>query len=501
MIVCLISACGAAPKGDALGSAPADLDSANGLADESSALVDDPAPEVLADTRTLHDEVRLGLVRHESADPAEIALADQSAVILADLLFDGLVDPVGAEGRLRPGLAASWSADDSNKIWTFELDPERGVTAETVVASFERLGEVDIRASTATVLATIVEVRAVDEASVEFELVAPDAGFAWLLSGLGLSVVGDEMTPTGRYELSRSDAKGVVLTPRVGEDLPTVSIQWADDEAAAYQLLVNGEVDAAVADRSGAKDAIDRFDADQADRAITRFVVLNRESTALSDLKVRQAVYGAIDVAELIDGPHQLSLNPAEGVTARSVAGFKAGGCVECEKVGGVDPSSVPPLTIACIDDDRVCLARQVAEQLVAAGYEVSVEELPAAELAAAIVDGEADLFDFGWVAAAGSTDAVVPYLLSPRSPVNVAKIDSSEIEMLIDLGRRTSNDQARWGHYGKAQHVALSEALLLPVAARADTLVRARHAQSLIGRADGSLDLVASRNVTSADG
>ena len=91
------------------------------------------------------------------------------------------------------------------------------------------------------------------------------------------------------------------------------------------------------------------------------------------------------------------------------------------------------------------------------------------------------------------SADAVVPWLFSSRSPVNVARIGSSAVEVLLDQASMTANDDERWDLLGDAQRTALLEGLILPVSVSTSTLARAPQSAALEVRPDGSLDLVSS--------
>ena len=78
------------------GSAPGPrADQPGDLAFDEPTSVAAPVPEVL----------RLALARPASLRPDQISLTDQSAVIVADLLYDGLTRADAASGQLAPTLA------------------------------------------------------------------------------------------------------------------------------------------------------------------------------------------------------------------------------------------------------------------------------------------------------------------------------------------------------------------------------------------------------------
>ncbi len=145
--------------------------------DESSFAGPDEAPETLA-FRDDDPLLTVAMVRPATWDPAQLSMTDQGAVILADLLFDGLTQ-IGAGGDLEPGLATSWTVSDDGLVWTFALDLDRTTVAD-VVAGLERLRLVASDSPAAELLAEVDRIEPVDQASVRFVLRTPRAGLDWI---------------------------------------------------------------------------------------------------------------------------------------------------------------------------------------------------------------------------------------------------------------------------------------------------------------------------------
>ena len=89
-------------------------------------------------------------------------------------------------------------------------------------------------------------------------------------------------------------------------------------------------------------------------------------------------------------------------------------------------------------------MAEAIVEQLASAGYATEANRLPPEDLAQVIVTGETDLFAFGWVAPATSSDAVIPPLLTVDSAANVARVDSPTVAVLLAEAAITADDQRR---------------------------------------------------------
>lgn len=467
----------------------------------------------------LPDPLRLALVRPARFDPSEIELTDQSAVVVADLLYDGLTE-MAADGELRPAIASSWQASDDFRNWRFELDPSRGLDAAAVADSFDELRFGNRSGAVAAIVDGIAAVSADGTDSITIELDEPDAGLPWLLAGLPFSIVGPDEAETGRYEIASDDANGAVLRLRTlavdvaddGADSPRILVTWAADTTATYDLLTLGMVDAAVADPESVLDAGLRFGAAFPETSVGRFFVLNRNSTVLAEPDARAAVLAAVDREAIIENGFSAAVVESDGLLSPSAAGFRADvGCgTLCgydpdaataslaavdlgPEADGTEPDSTPvTLTVGHLGEGQAGAAETLADQLTAVGFDVEVAEFDADGLAAAIVGGRVDVFAFGWVAPGPSIDAVVPWLFAVDSPVNVARIGSSAIDDLINEALSTGDDDARWELYGRAHRTALQEGLIVPVAVSTSTLARAPQAAGLPVRVDGSIDLVA---------
>jgi ABC-type transport system substrate-binding protein len=449
--------------------------------------------------------VRLGLARPDSYLPDELALADQSAVVVADLLYDGLTEVVGLEGRLRPGLAQSWSTNEDFTEWRFSLDTER-ITGAEVANHFQGLLD-DINPAVSPLLADVARVEAVGEAEVQFELDGSNAALPWLLSGVGLSVVGADGSPTGRYRVETdSDDQLNLVAAEESSGWPTIAIEWADDDNDAYELLTLGMVDGAVAPALSLEDARARFGFVPAARSISRFYGIDASSPPLDDERVVEAVLHAVDRGNVVG----TTAFAVEGLIAPSVAGYRPDGCGEaCSYQPEVAASLVeeivseggdsgtggepPLLRIAYSGDEQQEVAEAIAADLEAVGFIVDLEAKTAFELAEAIATGTTDLYAFGWLAGAGSVDAIVPQLFGSGSPTNTVGYDSAEVDDLIAQASVTSDDDARWLLLIEAQRLALEEGRILPLAVAKSHLVVAPQASALIVRADGSLDIEAS--------
>jgi ABC-type transport system substrate-binding protein len=449
-------------------------------------------------------ELRLVLDRPESSDPAEVVLTDQSAVIVADLLYDGLTE-AGADGTLRPGLAERWEPGADFVTWTFHLGDRaarRGVSASSVVDTLNPLtigaSAANRGSAAAVVSAGMVTVEAVDETTVLVTLDGPNAGLPWVLSGLPYSVVGDEGRPTGPYDVVSRDNNGMIL--RAGEH--EIQIRWLVDRSSTFEDLAHAVVDGAVVAPGGdvTHDTPARHTYHQT--AATRFYVMNARSATLADPEARAAVLSAIDRGQLLadldlQQGSDVLLSPSDGLPASTLAGAHPNGY--CGDACRFDPDAAqafaernggPRMQLSYTGAEQARLAQGLVDQLEARGFAAEASELPPQDLARVIVTGQTDLFGFGWVAPGTSLDAVIPPLLTVDSPANIARVDSPAVAELLAKAAVTADDGQRWLLLNDAHRRAMEQALIIPIATSVSHIHWGPGADRFAVRADGSLDL-----------
>lgn len=442
------------------------------------AFVDEADPDA-----TLH----LALTRPANWTPAQLSLTDQNAVVLADLLYDGLTEASGA--TLAPALAASWTANSDFTRWTFALDTDR-VSPADVVSSFDRLIVEAADSAAVALLGDVEEISASGDNAVRFTLRNPNAGFAWLLSGVQYSIT--VPGPTGRYAIVEDSAEQMVLASSKFAD---ITISWHPDGKATYQQLTLGQAEAAVVDPTVSRDAANRFGQRPSARSIVRFYGLNLASEDLWDPRVREAALISIDRPAVLEELPTAGFT-ADGVAGASTAGFRYGACnMACiyhpDDARSLlrDAGGAPTLTIVYVGEDQVGVASEISRSLQKGGFRTEVTQVSAEELPIMIADGSAEIFAFGWAAPAGSMDAVVPALFASGSPLNVTRLVSEEVDDLLDLAALTADDNERWELLSQAHEAALAQWVAIPVAVAHNGLVQSPDIDHLSVRPDGSLD------------
>ncbi len=332
--------------------------------------IPDIAPDQTSRPPVIYREGVVGVP--ESITP--VSARSRSERTLVGLIFSGLVK-LGPDDTLEPDLASSWSIDDDGRTWTFHIRPDATwqdgapVTAADVVYTMTVLKDPDANGA-ASASWTAVTAVATGDKTVVLSLDAPVSGFvaaatqpllpAHLLRGMPLadlatSAFARQPVGTGPFALTEIDDHHAVLTPSavvaapaVPDEVtsPTPSIDslatpvptapparplpyleqiefdfYADDAAAADALLT-GQVDAvsglgpaAMAKLAG-EPGVDRISYPTTTLS-TVLLNLRSDHPELADVRVRQALLGAIDRDALIadamggDGRPADSLVPA----------------------------------------------------------------------------------------------------------------------------------------------------------------------------------------------
>ncbi len=277
-----------------------------------------------------------------------------------------------------------------------------------------------------------------------------------------------------------------------------IELIWVDDAAAAARSFDEGEVDAAVLGDGAATTVPTRETAGA--RSAVRFYGLSPSAPVFADVRIRQAVLAAVDrsslVAELAGLGSSVGVSEADGLVAPTMAGYTIDAC---GGACGHDPGratallaevgAIGPIRIGSVGDAQAAVSARLAEQLRSVGVEATVVPLTTETFADAVVAGDVELYSWGWVAPAGSIDAVVPALLAGDGVANPTRMSSMvEIDQLVAQAMLEHDDATRWALLQSAQTQLLQAGWLIPVAMAGNDLVLTPGIDGVIVRADGSI-------------
>ncbi|MCG6910571.1 MAG: ABC transporter substrate-binding protein [Deltaproteobacteria bacterium] len=282
--------------------------------------------------------LRIGIgIDPDTINPIEITTAIPANI--TELLYDSLFD-TNAEGKVIPNLATEWSVSADGKTWTMKL--RKGVTfidgapfnAQTLKRQMELIKDPKVRMPFRFLYAGIKDITVVDDYTVQYNLHAPFAPFADLLSVTGI-ISQKAVTPydgtelnmhpvgSGPYKLAewvRGERLVLVRNEGYWGKRPAVEklvFQIIPETATRVAMLRAGQLDLAY---SPTPADVPSLEADP-NITVTRplstrmiFMGMNTQKGPTKDKLVRQAFNYAVDkkaitdkilfkVAEPLDGP------------------------------------------------------------------------------------------------------------------------------------------------------------------------------------------------------
>ena len=257
-------------------------------------------------------------------DPTAGAAAAIDEVVYANV-FEGLTR-FAPDGTILPALAESWEIAPDGLSWVFHL--QDGVafhdgtpfTAEDVVFTLDRARAPESTNAQKQLFAGINEVTAIDDATVEIGLDAPNGSLlfnlAWgdavIVSPASAETNATNPVGTGPFEFSQwvqGDRVELVRNADYwGEpaQLDKVAFKFISDPTAAFSAMMAGDIDAFP--NYPAPENLAQFEADPRFQVIVgstegeTILAMNNAREPFDDLRVRQAVAHAIDRQATIDG-------------------------------------------------------------------------------------------------------------------------------------------------------------------------------------------------------
>ena len=257
-------------------------------------------------------------------DPTAGAAAAIDEVVYANV-FEGLTR-FAPDGTILPALAESWEVAPDGLSWVFHLHD--GVafhdgtpfTAEDVVFTLDRARAPDSTNAQKQLFAGINEVTAIDDATVEIGLDAPNGSLlfnlAWgdavIVSPASAETNATNPVGTGPFKFSQwvqGDRVELVKNPDYwGEpaQLDKVTFKFISDPTAAFSAMMAGDIDAFP--NYPAPENLAQFEADPRFQVIVgstegeTVLAMNNAREPFDDIRVREAVAHAIDRQAIIDG-------------------------------------------------------------------------------------------------------------------------------------------------------------------------------------------------------
>jgi peptide/nickel transport system substrate-binding protein len=233
--------------------------------------------------------------------------------------------------ELEPHLAESWEPNEDGSVWTFTL--RQGVkyhdgqtmTAQDVVATFDRLSDPEVGSNALSALGGVLSkgnTKAVDDATVEFTLDAPNGSFPYIVSSDNYNAVILPANYDGNYARSfpgtgpwRLDS----FQPNVGVSFVKNPDYWGEGQPLAdrNEIKFYGEEQPRVLAVQGNEvDVIAHFSASggralfddpsvavvELRSSVHRQIHMRTDREPFNDARVRQAMALALDRQAILDG-------------------------------------------------------------------------------------------------------------------------------------------------------------------------------------------------------
>ncbi|AXF55658.1 ABC transporter substrate-binding protein [Salicibibacter kimchii] len=401
------------------------------------------------------------------------------------------------------GLAESYEQTDEN-TWVFEL--HEGVnfhngeelTADDVVATFDRVLEEE-RASEAAFLFEMIEnVESIDDYTVEFTTEFPFAPLGAHLAHNAAGIMNEAAIEEDNAEEINLDIEGVgtgqfvfeewnqgdSLTLTKNDDywrdeanLDSVTFDIVGEDLTRISMLENNETHVADLIQPNLVDQVEALDTASliAEPSLSlTYVGFNTEKEPFDDVRVRQAISMAVDNDLLVDGIYDGYGEAAYGPINDLVFGYDE----DLEDIGH-DLEEAEELlaeagyedgfeTTLWMNDDnpvREQTAELIQDQLSDIGVDVSLENVEWGAYLDQTAEGEHDMYVLGWVTVTGDADYGMYSLFHSDNfgaPGNRSFYENEEVDELLEDARQEEDEETREELYSDIQEILVDEAPMI---------------------------------------
>ncbi|CAO3433769.1 ABC transporter substrate-binding protein [Azospirillum doebereinerae] len=453
-------------------------------------------------------------------DPARIFQIENQTV--ATQIYSGLVKYDEATNAIIPDLATEWTVSPDGTVYSFAL---RGGVAwhktfgafssDDVKFSFERVLDPQTGSSYRGQFASIKSVEAPSPDRVVITLTEPNSGFlhkvsafnqGWIVSRKALAELGDKayaLNPIGTGPFvfeSWVPGREVTLSANKAYfgGAPKVDgllFRVIKDETAAAIALENGEIDIffglqqpEVIQRLKGGGKVTVLDRD-ANHTIN--LVLNTAIKPLNDVRVRQALYHAINRKALIDGFFKGTKTEATSVLTAAFQEFSSspGYAYDPQKAkallreAGVSGFTLDLVAPGANPYDKIVVP--IASDLAAVGIDAKIKVLERGAYLQARNKGTVPTCITGVVGAPDPDSPILSLFAKSSFPPGLNTSQYGEIEDLIAAAAKAQGPEARKAVYDRIQAKVMADVPVIPL--YADRLFIA-HTKKVAGFVQNSL-------------
>ena len=521
LVVALVAAScsGGTPEPERTEPFPSDADTAPGDGAD-----DTPDGLAFADDLSGVRVLRVSVPSMDFAAPHLVDETDPVAVLVTDLVTDGLTARDSASGLAVPALADSWTVSDDHLTWTFQLgDHTFGdgapVTAADVVASLNRVADrgldslsgpnlwaiagweaaatagVDVAGISATGVLT-VDITLTERFEPLPEVLSVGVTFGVYPAEQSSSVLpvssSVDFVPSQLWE----DGVRVEATPAWSGTIETIEL-FVDPE---FTMLAAGETDLAVGVDPDAP--LGDLRGSTIQRSADAFYAMNAQLAPFDDVMIRQAIVHAVD-REAIRAEFFPNAGVMQGFVPQGVPGGSPDACgdscvldvEQARLLVEASPNRDVPFTVDYFvaegdDDSEQRLAEMVASSLREVGLVATARSHTASDYGIRAANGELGLFRFGSVSTTLTAEADLGAMFHTAGRDNLSGTSIERFDAFIAAGRLEPNPVVRASIYADAERVLFGEAVALPLVEFRHHVVFTDVLESAGLEPDGSLDL-----------
>ena len=444
----------------------------------------EPDPDATTTTAVTDDgEDTLVVAISSEPDNLDVHLSTASPTFLVmENVYDTLVEPA-PDLSFQPALATDWEVSDDLLTWTFNLRDDvtwhngREFTADDVVFSFERIMDPDVGAANAFRFASVEEVVAVDDFTVEFHLTSPTPNLLANVGGFkGMAVVPRELVEGGTMD---TDAMGtgpfqfVDYTPGdsivleanpnywgEGPFVDQVVFRFISEPTTALTGLRTGEIDItnniAPQEIPNLRDSAD-VELGQMASADYWYFTCNFDREPFDDTSVRQAMSYAIDREQVAQAAFFDAARPAQSAFGQDnfwATDYAPYSHDLDQATSLMEEAGVSDLTVDLMMTDEfphtIDAAQVLASQWSEIGIDTQIRTLDFASWLDEQGEGTYDCFVLGWL---NNLDGEYGYYAQHHSEgnFNFHGYSNQEVDELLDEARVTVDEEARRDLYNEA--------------------------------------------------
>lgn len=486
---------------------------------------DGPLPISLGEPVDATGTLRLGFGGAVALDPSTASPASIGDMVMSDLLYDTLVH-LDAAGRPQPGIA-TFSADEENLVWTFEIRSDATfadgtpVSAADVQQSLERVMErggaslASIRlgdiAAIETVAPTTLQITLAEPSTLLPEILAsPLLGITDATTVASYGVGAIRPNPSGHYVVVAQSETEILLARRSGDGPEAVFVDMFATESDSLDAFLAGELDWTPVPGDRFEEAVQAAGTDGlVPFGSGIYLAIDPGNSPLDDRALRQAIALSVDRVSLVDQVYGPAAQPLLGIVP---AGIPGGATEECRGLCGPDRGSARgevervypdgqdrPLRLLVDDTPTMrAVANVLGEQIQASGFDVEVTAEDAVNYEQLIAAGQQQMFVFSWLGVARTPSEYLLPLFDSASPDNVLGYRNETVDAQLDVARSSLDPAVREQAWATVEAAVLDDAVVVPLVQLRTAAVVSERVDGLVVRIDGTLAL---DGVTIADG